>query len=174
MFSEIKKISSLLLSVAFSSIGFIASITVTVLAAREVSSNPLFVGFPNAVGVGGAVLGTRMIYIISKNNSQLNALAFTFLIGAFGGAIMFYSLIIDSFLVLLLGAFILGIGQSATLQTRYAASFVAGTKFKATALSLAVWFSVFGSVAWSFHLRNWSIGNTSNEVRSFICGRYKI
>jgi len=38
MFNEIKKISSLLLSVAFSSIGFIASITVTVLAAREVSS----------------------------------------------------------------------------------------------------------------------------------------
>jgi hypothetical protein len=146
MFNEIKKISSLLLSVAFSSIGFIASITVTVLAAREVSSNPLFVGFPNAVGVGGAVIGTRMIYLISKSNSQLNALAFTFLIGAFGGAIMFYSLVLDSFLLLLLGAFILGIGQSATLQTRYAASFVAGANFKATALSLAVWFSVFGSV----------------------------
>ena len=77
------------------------------LAAREVSSNPLFVGFPNAVGVGGAVIGTRMIYLISKSNSQLNALAFTFLIGAFGGAIMFYpSLIIDSFLLLLLGAFL--------------------------------------------------------------------
>ena len=131
---------------AFSSIGFIASITVTVLAAREVSSNPLFVGFPNAVGVGGAILGTRMIYLISKNSSQLNALAFTFLIGAFGGAVMFYSLIIDSFVLLLFGAFILGIGQSATLQTRYAASFVASKKFKATALSLVVWFSVFGSV----------------------------
>ena len=146
MFTEIRKISSLLLSVAFSSIGFIASITVTVLAAREVSSNPLFVGFPNAVGVGGAILGTRMIYLISKNSSQLNALAFTFLIGAFGGAVMFYSLIIDSFVLLLFGAFILGIGQSATLQTRYAASFVASKKFKATALSLVVWFSVFGSV----------------------------
>ena len=47
----------LLLSVGFSSIGFIAAITVTVLAAREVSSNPLFLGFPNAVGVGGAFLG---------------------------------------------------------------------------------------------------------------------
>ena len=146
MLTEIRKISSLLLSVAFSSIGFIASITVTVLAAREVSSNPLFVGFPNAVGVGGAILGTRMIYLISKNSSQLNALAFTFLIGAFGGAVMFYSLIIDSFVLLLFGAFILGIGQSATLQTRYAASFVASKKFKATALSLVVWFSVFGSV----------------------------
>ena len=61
MFSESRKISGLLLSVAFSSIGFIAAITVTVLAAREVSSNPLFLGFPNAVGVGGAFIGTQTV-----------------------------------------------------------------------------------------------------------------
>ena len=42
MISESRKIFGLLFSVAFSSIGFIAAITVTVLAAREVSSNPLF------------------------------------------------------------------------------------------------------------------------------------
>ena len=50
------------------------------------------------------------------------------------------------FILLMIGALILGFGQSATLQSRYAASFVASKKFKATALSLAVWFSVFGSV----------------------------
>ena len=55
MISDIKKILGLLLSVGFSSIGFIAAITVTVLAAREVSSNQLFLGFPNAVGVGGGL-----------------------------------------------------------------------------------------------------------------------
>ena len=42
MFSEIKKILSLLLSVAFSSIGFIAAITVAALSVREVSTNPYF------------------------------------------------------------------------------------------------------------------------------------
>ena len=36
MISEIKKIFHLLLSVAFSSTGFIAAVTITVLAAREV------------------------------------------------------------------------------------------------------------------------------------------
>ena len=50
--SEIKKILSLLLSVAFSSIGFIAAITVAALSVREVSTNPYLVGFPNALGVG--------------------------------------------------------------------------------------------------------------------------
>jgi MFS family permease len=45
-----------------------------------------------------------------------------------------------------MGAFILGIGQSASLQTRYASSFIVKEEFRATALSLAVWFSVFGSV----------------------------
>ena len=146
MLKEIKKISSLLLSVGFSSIGFIAAITVTALAAREVSNNPLFVGFPNAIGVGGATLGTQLFYMLSKNYSRIHALSATFAIGAIGGVILFTSLLIDSFALLLVGAFVLGIGQSATLQSRYAASFVASDKFKATALSLAVWFSVFGSI----------------------------
>ena len=146
MLLEIKKILHLLLSVAFSSIGFIAAITVTVLAAREVSSNPYFVGFPNAVGVGGAVLGTQIFYRLSQKYSRNRALSYTFLIGSLGGLVLIYSLVIDSFILLLIGAFILGIGQSASLQTRYVASFVATESFKATALSLAVWFSVFGSI----------------------------
>jgi hypothetical protein len=143
---DIKNILSLLISVGFSSIGFIAAITVTALAAREVSDNPLFVGFPNALGVGGGVLGTQIYYYLSKKYSRYVSLSITFFVGGLGGLISLYSLIIDSFSLLLVGAFILGIGHSATLQTRYAASFVSSDKFKATSLALAVWFSVFGSV----------------------------
>ena len=146
MISEIKKIFHLLLSVAFSSTGFIAAVTITVLAAREVSSNPYLIGFPNAVGVAGAVIGTQMFDRMSQKFSKNRALSNTFLIGSLGGLVQISSLMIDSFFLLLIGAFILGIGQSAALQTRYVASFVASESFKATALSLAVWFSVFGSI----------------------------
>ena len=146
MVKDIRNILSLLISVGFSSIGFIAAITVTALAAREVSDNPLFVGFPNALGVGGGVLGTQIYYFLSKKYSRYVSLSITFFVGGFGGLISLYSLIIDSFSLLLVGAFVLGIGHSATLQTRYAASFVSSKKFKATSLALAVWFSVFGSV----------------------------
>ena len=146
MISEVKKIFHLLLSVAFSSTGFIAAVTITVLAAREVSSNPYLIGFPNAVGVAGAVIGTQMFDKMSQKYSKNKALSNTFLIGSLGGLVQISSLLIDSFTLLLVGAFILGIGQSAALQTRYVASFVASESFKATALSLAVWFSVFGSI----------------------------
>ena len=146
MIQEVKKIFHLLLSVAFSSTGFIAAVTITVLAAREVSSNPYLIGFPNAVGVAGAVIGTQMFDRMSQKYSKNRALSNTFLIGSLGGLVQISSLIIDSFTLLLIGAFILGIGQSAALQTRYVASFVASESFKATALSLAVWFSVFGSI----------------------------
>ena len=146
MILEVKKIFHLLLSVAFSSTGFIAAVTITVLAAREVSSNPYLIGFPNAVGVAGAVIGTQMFDRMSQKYSKNKALSNTFLIGSLGGLVQISSLIIDSFILLLIGAFILGIGQSAALQTRYVASFVASESFKATALSLAVWFSVFGSI----------------------------
>ena len=146
MISEVKKIFHLLLSVAFSSTGFIAAVTITVLAAREVSSNPYLIGFPNAVGVAGAVIGTQMFDKMSQKYSKNKALSNTFLIGSLGGLVQISSLLVDSFILLLVGAFILGIGQSAALQTRYVASFVASESFKATALSLAVWFSVFGSI----------------------------
>jgi len=146
MISEVKKIFHLLLSVAFSSTGFIAAVTITVLAAREVSSNTYLIGFPNAVGVAGAVIGTQMFDKMSQKYSKNKALSNTFLIGSLGGLVQISSLLIDSFILLLVGAFILGIGQSAALQTRYVASFVASESFKATALSLAVWFSVFGSI----------------------------
>ena len=146
MYSEIKNIFSILLSVAFSSIGFIAAITVAALSVREVSTNPYLVGFPNALGVGGAFVGTQIYDFLSKNYSRLIALSNTFFIGGLGGVLLVFSLVADSFLLLLVGAFILGIGQSATLQSRYAASYVASENYKATALSLAVWFSVFGSI----------------------------
>jgi len=146
MYSEIKNIFSILLSVAFSSIGFIAAITVAALSVREVSTNPYLVGFPNALGVGGAFVGTQIYDFLSKNYSRLIALSNTFFIGGFGGVLLVFSLVADSFLLLLVGAFVLGIGQSATLQSRYAASYVASENYKATALSLAVWFSVFGSI----------------------------
>ena len=71
MFSEIKKILSLLLSVAFSSIGFIAAITVAALSVREVSANPYLVGFPNALGVGGAFVGTQILGWMKMTNNNL-------------------------------------------------------------------------------------------------------
>ena len=79
MIQEVKKIFHLLLSVAFSSTGFIAAVTITVLAAREVSSNPYLIGFPNAVGVAGAVIGTQMFDRMSQKYSKNRALSNTFL-----------------------------------------------------------------------------------------------
>jgi len=146
MSSEIKKIYNLLFSVGFSSIGFIAAITVTALAVREVTSNPYLVGIPNALGVGGAFVGTQIFDYLQKRYSRMVALANTFFVGALGGVICFISLLTNSFNLLIMGAFILGIGQSASLQTRYASSFIVKEEFRANALSLAVWFSVFGSV----------------------------
>ena len=111
MSSEIKKIYNLLFSVGFSSIGFIAAITVTALAVREVTTNPYLVGAPNALGVGGAYVGTQIFEYLQNKYSRMSALTYTFFTGGLGGLICFISLLINSFYLLLLGAFILGIGQ---------------------------------------------------------------
>ena len=138
MSSEIKKIYNLLFSVGFSSIGFIAAITVTALAVREVTTNPYLVGIPNALGVGGAFVGTQIFDYLQKKYSRMLALANTFFVGAIGGVVCFISLLTNSFDLLIVGAFVLGIGQSASLQTRYASSFIVKEQFRATALSLSL------------------------------------
>ena len=79
MSSEIKKIYNLLFSVGFSSIGFIAAITVTALAVREVTTNPYLVGAPNALGVGGAYVGTQIFEYLQNKYSRMSALTYTFL-----------------------------------------------------------------------------------------------
>ena len=116
MSTEIKKIYNLLFSVGFSSIGFIAAITVTALAVREVTTNPYLVGIPNALGVGGAFVGTQIFDYLQKKYSRMLALANTFFVGAIGGVVCFISLLTNSFNLLIVGAFVLGIGQSASCK----------------------------------------------------------
>ena len=78
MSSEIKKIYNLLFSVGFSSIG---AITVTALAVREVTTNPYLVGAPNALGVGGAYVGTQIFEYLQNKYSRMSALTYTFFTG---------------------------------------------------------------------------------------------
>ena len=67
MSSEIKKIYNLLFSVGFSSIGFIAAITVTALAVREVTTNPYLVGAPNALALVVRMLELKFLSIFKIN-----------------------------------------------------------------------------------------------------------
>ena len=124
MKNEIAKISSLLLAIIFSTTGYFGSLTVTVLVASEVMSNQLFVGLPMALAVGGSIIGTKIIGYLSQKFSMLQSLVGAYFIGGLGGVILFLSIIYDSIILLVFGALILGVGQSATLQTRYFASFI--------------------------------------------------
>lgn len=146
MKNEIAKISTLLLAIIFSTTGYFGSLTVTVLVASEVMTNQLFVGLPMALAVGGSIIGTKIIGYLSQKFSMLQSLVGAYFIGSLGGVILFLSIIYDSTILLIFGALFLGVGQSATLQTRYFASFIVSSEFKTVALSFAVWVSAFGSI----------------------------
>ena len=146
MLKELSKIFSLLLAIIFSTTGYLASLTITALVASEVMPNQLFVGVPNAITVGGAFIGAKMIGYLSSKVSMLASLIGAYLVGGFGGFLLFQSILYDSSILILLGALVLGVGQAATLQTRYFASFIVSKKYKNIALSMAVWCSAFGSV----------------------------
>lgn len=146
MINQLIRISTLLLAIIFSTTGYIGSVTVTALVAREVIPNQLYVGLPMAIAVGGGIMGTRIIGYLSKRYSMLQSLVGAYLVGGIGALVLFLSILYDSTTLILLGSFILGVGHSATLQTRYFASFVVSNTYKNIALSVAVWFSAFGSI----------------------------
>ena len=138
MFSEIKKYL-VFLSVAFSQSFYCSNYCSCIISKRSFCKSYL-VGFPNAL-VEELLLNSN--FDTFQKIFKIVGLVIHFYWGLGSNTIL--SLITDSF-SLLLGSFTLGVGQSATLQSRYAASFVASETYKATSLSLAVWFSVFGSI----------------------------
>ena len=146
MINELLRISTLLLAIIFSTIGFFGSLTVTALVAIDVIPNQLFVGLPMAITVGGGIMGAKIIGYLSKKYSMLQSLVGAYFVGCLGGVILFLSILYDSTTLILIGSFVLGVGHSATLQTRYFASFVVPRAYKNVALSVAVWFSAFGSI----------------------------
>ena len=138
MINELLRISTLLLAIIFSTIGYFGSLTVTALVAIDVIPNQLFVGLPMAIAVGGGIMGTKIIGYLSKKYSMLQSLVGAYFVGCLGGVILFLSILYDSTTLILIGSFVLGVGHSATLQTRYFASFVVPRAYKNVALSVAV------------------------------------
>ena len=81
MINQLIRISTLLLAIIFSTTGYIGSVTVTALVAREVIPNQLYVGLPMAIAVGGGIMGTRIIGYLSKRYSMLQSLVGAYLVG---------------------------------------------------------------------------------------------
>jgi MFS family permease len=125
---------------------FIAAITVTAIAAEDMLGSAQFAGVPAAVATVGVAVGTTTISDFMAQRGRRLGFVLGLSVGVVGAALGAVAVAIDSFLLLLVGLYLFGMGSGADRLSRYAAADVAGPARAAAAIALIVWAGTIGSI----------------------------
>lgn len=125
---------------------FIAAITVTAIAAEDMLGSAQFAGVPAAVATVGVAVGTTTISDFMAQHGRRLGFVLGLTVGVVGAALGAVAVAIDSFLLLLVGLYLFGMGSGADRLSRYAAADVAGPARAAAAIALIVWAGTIGSI----------------------------
>lgn len=132
---------------ALSSTAFLAAISVSSIAAAELSGSTPWAGVPSAVGTAGSALGATALTALSRRSGRRAAFSLGFAISAVGGAIGVSSLWTASLGALVAAMFVMGFGRSVSLLSRFAAGDLWPAARRASAIGFVVWAATIGSVA---------------------------
>lgn len=143
----IRRLTGILFSaVALATTGYIAAITVSTLAAREITGSATAAGVPAAAGVVGVALGTSTLGQLAAATSRRLALSVGYLAAAAGAATAALSVASGTFWLLVVSLFAMGFGQAASQLARYTAADMVETRRRGVAVSLIVWAGTIGAV----------------------------
>ncbi|NND84783.1 MAG: MFS transporter [Acidimicrobiia bacterium] len=129
-----------------SSTAFILAITVATLAAANLTGNPQLAGVPSAASTLGAASGASVLAAISTRFGRRRPFIVWFIVAVLGAGMAATSIEARSFLLLVLGAFVIGFGRSVDQVARFAAADMQPAERRGTAIALIVWASTVGSV----------------------------
>ena len=142
-----RAVATLSASQLLSGIGNGASLAVGSLLAVEVTGSASFAGTATlAISVAGAVSALPLAgFAVHKGRRR--ALAFGYFLAAVGAVGMIFTPLLQSFALLMVSAFMLGVGNAANLQARFAATDLALPEHRGRDLGLVVWSITVGAVA---------------------------
>lgn len=126
--------------------GFFAGVAVAPLAAEELTGGVTWSGLPGAVGIVGTALGAVMVTAVLRRRDRRTGLSGGYLVGAIGAVLAAAALPAGSFLLLLVGALLFGIGNAATQLTRYVVAELHPADHRGRALGWIVWAGTLGGV----------------------------
>ena len=133
-------------AVALSSIANIAAITVAVIAARELLDDASLAGAPNTTAIVGTALGTTALAALMVRRGRRFGLVLGLAIAAVGGLVTAWAVLEGSFLLLLLGTLLFGVGNASGQLSRYVAADMAPAARRGWVIGLVVWASTVGAV----------------------------
>jgi MFS family permease len=136
----------LFLTVALGSTGHLAAVTVAALAGKELLGSAALAGAPGAAVVFGAAMGAVALSSLMARRGRRLGLTSGYVMSIVGAGIGAYGIVIGSFVVLIVGTFLIGFGNSSNNLSRYAAADMAEPERRPVAIGLVVWGSTVGGI----------------------------
>lgn len=142
-----RTIWTLVVAQAFGGLGITIGIAVAALLAEDISGSESLAGLVQTMQVLGAAIASFLLARVMGRWGRRPGLVLGYFLGASGAGLCAVAGVVDSFVVLLVGATLLGATVAANGQSRYVATDLAKPAHRARSLSLVVWATTIGAVA---------------------------
>jgi MFS family permease len=133
-------------AVALGTVGLFAAITVAPLAAVELTGSSRLSGVPTAAALAGTATGAAILARVMARRGRRPGLVLGFGLGASGAVVAVASVALGVFWPFVVGMLVLGCGNGANLQARYAVADVQPSERRTTVLGWVVWAGTIGAV----------------------------
>ncbi|GAW49368.1 MULTISPECIES: MFS transporter [unclassified Nocardioides] len=140
-------VRTLVLSQAVGAIGITIGIATASLLARDISGSESQAGLAQTFQVLGTAVAAYLLARLMARRGRRVGLTTGYLLGASGAVLAVLAGVLDSMVLLLVGALLLGTTSAANNSARYAATDLAPDEHKGRALSTVVWATTIGAVA---------------------------
>ena len=142
-----RTVRTLVVSQAVGAVGVTIGIATASLLARDISGSETMAGLAQTFQVLGTAAAAYGLARVMRRRGRRVGLAAGYLLGATGALLAVLAGVVDSMLVLLAGAVLLGATSAVNSGSRYAATDLATEEHRARALSVVVWATTIGAVA---------------------------
>jgi MFS family permease len=140
-------VRTLVVSQAVGAVGVTIGVATASLLARDISGSETMAGLAQTFQVLGTAAAAYGLARVMRRHGRRVGLVLGYLVGATGAVLAVVAGVVDSMLVLLTGAVLLGATTAVNNGSRYAATDLATEEHRARALSVVVWATTIGAVA---------------------------
>lgn len=123
-----------------------ATLSLGALLSAQLSGSSAWSGMAATMSTLGAALVAVPLARLAQARGRRRSLATGALVAGTGATLAITAVAVDTFPLLLLALMLLGAGSATNLQARFAATDLAGAKFRARDLSIVVWSTTIGAV----------------------------